>query len=712
MANNHGIATSTGEQRARDFDMQHSYVDDGGVPDVPSSSLTLDAFATDAYIAEGSAGQVELTFARQAAVAVTLTAVDGIHWLAIDTSTFAVRAGWTRPVFGAHYLLQQVTLQPAMSDGLLVLAQITVAGSVITAVVNVASFDASPANIVNVADFGAIPTDDEATGFDSFAAITAAIATLTNGSAIYFPPTPNANFFRITQSLVFPRLNGINIFGNGMRSSHIHVVGSATDCFTWGSPTSQINGTVVRDIQLSAETKGTNTGIVWDRVSRSRMFRVRVTGFNVGIHSIDSLVWRLADSEIDSNIIGLLQDSVGITGPNSIYITGSTFNANTDWGLSFNDGAGVAIIGNDFESNASNNVEASGNFGGIRSVTSSRAWTIAGSYFEQNLAAAGPATYHDILIGANAEHTSGFIAGNLFNGRGITETADYTPLTLNRATGFHVTGNYLNVGNRFVRFGSNSVENVVEQTNFHPTPGQVDVTDPSTIYAITTPDLFAFSGNRIVDEALLPYDGSNLIVGDMPFAGFSFNAGGGTSTFIHPAIDFHGRRIVGQIDRPSGQPTPFLTRTAITIDADNEEQLRNNFITFEIYAKASASGTLRVILNGTNIDHSVSTTWTQFKATAFLSSSATTVTLQLNLQTEVTMDLAAPRFYRGLASLGDASSVGGVPYWTSGAIPTDGTWVQKDIIWVNNPTGATPNVLFVCTVGGSSGGTWATLTAN
>ena len=50
MANDHDIALSTGEQRARDRDAHGVFVSDTGIPLVPSSSLTIDPFACDAYV--------------------------------------------------------------------------------------------------------------------------------------------------------------------------------------------------------------------------------------------------------------------------------------------------------------------------------------------------------------------------------------------------------------------------------------------------------------------------------------------------------------------------------------------------------------------------------------------------------------------------------------------------------------------------------------
>jgi hypothetical protein len=171
--NDHGLPGADQEQRARDQDAHGAYIASGCSFVVPSSSLTLAAQACDTYTGEGPAGQKELVFARQAAVALTLTAVDGTHWIAMDTSTFATRTGWTRSVFGAHYLTQQAATQPAPIDGVFIVTEVTVATSVITVVRTFAPRSAQSAqdSIHYVNDYGALPDD----GLDDTAAFQAAI---------------------------------------------------------------------------------------------------------------------------------------------------------------------------------------------------------------------------------------------------------------------------------------------------------------------------------------------------------------------------------------------------------------------------------------------------------------------------------------------------------------------------------------------------------
>jgi hypothetical protein len=152
MPNDHGLSPSTAEQRARDADTTLDFLASGGRPPLPSSSLTLAAFATQGYVTNG----VELVYVDQPAVAVTFPAVDGIHWLALDHSTFEAVTGWTRPTFGAHYIIQQNAANPGSPAGALLCAEVLIAGSIITSVDYLAASTATL--LVNVQNFGADPT--------------------------------------------------------------------------------------------------------------------------------------------------------------------------------------------------------------------------------------------------------------------------------------------------------------------------------------------------------------------------------------------------------------------------------------------------------------------------------------------------------------------------------------------------------------------------
>jgi len=130
MPNDHNLPSSTEEQRARDADAHDPWITRGGVPDVPVSSLTLPAWATSAYVLGG----VESIFVEQPAVSVVLADVAGMHWIALHASTVDAVAGWTRPTFGSHYLLQVSATRPVDPAGGLVIGAATVAASIITTV--------------------------------------------------------------------------------------------------------------------------------------------------------------------------------------------------------------------------------------------------------------------------------------------------------------------------------------------------------------------------------------------------------------------------------------------------------------------------------------------------------------------------------------------------------------------------------------------------
>lgn len=109
-----------------------AYVVSGCLPTVPGASLTLAAFACAGYV-DGAAG--DLVYTSQAAATVTLANTNGEHWLALHRDTSTAVGGWTRRA-GSHYLFQQAATLPAEPSGGLIVARVTVAASVITAVLD------------------------------------------------------------------------------------------------------------------------------------------------------------------------------------------------------------------------------------------------------------------------------------------------------------------------------------------------------------------------------------------------------------------------------------------------------------------------------------------------------------------------------------------------------------------------------------------------
>lgn len=110
-----------------------AYIFSGGLPVVPSSSLTLDAFATTAFVHDGSTPTKLIPVVQASHTLGPLNAGNGTYWLAIHRDTRSSVSNWTRQR-GTHYLWRQVTNKPAHPTGGLVFAKITVAGGVITAV--------------------------------------------------------------------------------------------------------------------------------------------------------------------------------------------------------------------------------------------------------------------------------------------------------------------------------------------------------------------------------------------------------------------------------------------------------------------------------------------------------------------------------------------------------------------------------------------------
>lgn len=129
MSNTHGIPDSAKELQAIMGDLQSPCIISSTFPAVPVTSLTLAAFATRAYVKDGT----DLRYVEQSAMPITLSGADGQFWLAAHKDTSSAVASWTR-VPGTHYLWRSNPTKPAAPAGGLILSQVTVAGGVITAV--------------------------------------------------------------------------------------------------------------------------------------------------------------------------------------------------------------------------------------------------------------------------------------------------------------------------------------------------------------------------------------------------------------------------------------------------------------------------------------------------------------------------------------------------------------------------------------------------
>lgn len=148
-----GAGTVTINYREPTVDGLSSFIVSGGAPQVPSpGSLTFAAFACRGNITFNA----QWHHVNQTAASVgPLNAGNGTYWLALHRDTTTVLAGWTRQA-GTQYLWQLNAVSPGNPIGGLLLAQVTVAGGVITVVTD--KRKRTPVATVSFVDFGADPT--------------------------------------------------------------------------------------------------------------------------------------------------------------------------------------------------------------------------------------------------------------------------------------------------------------------------------------------------------------------------------------------------------------------------------------------------------------------------------------------------------------------------------------------------------------------------
>jgi hypothetical protein len=154
--------------------MPGPYITQGGLPIVPSASITLPAFACTGVLY--SAG-VSTAVTQVPAIVGPLVGGNGTYWVALHRDPVAAVSGWTRQA-GTRYLWTKATTRPALADGV-VLALVTVAGGVITQIDDLRV----PSSLVregtyNVTDplYGGVADDSTDVGPALRAAIAAAIA--------------------------------------------------------------------------------------------------------------------------------------------------------------------------------------------------------------------------------------------------------------------------------------------------------------------------------------------------------------------------------------------------------------------------------------------------------------------------------------------------------------------------------------------------------
>jgi len=209
MPNTHG--TPTREAPAWWGDSLQPYVHSGGLPVVPTTALTVAAFACQGYV-RGAAG--ELVFVDQAAAAVgDLDAGDGTYWLALSRDPSTAVASWTRQA-GTHYCWRLAATQPAMPVGLVRLARVVVVAGIITTVADFrrpASYARSGVYDVTDALYGAIGR----VGTDDHVAIQSAMDAVgvQGGGTVWFPVTTPACTYDLGTTGLVVQYNGVRLHG-------------------------------------------------------------------------------------------------------------------------------------------------------------------------------------------------------------------------------------------------------------------------------------------------------------------------------------------------------------------------------------------------------------------------------------------------------------------------------------------------------------------
>lgn len=132
MSTSHDSRSTGAEQQAWWGEAFAAFIATGGEPVVPSSSTTLDAFATAGYTIESG----KMAYVSQASHVVgPLISGNGTYWLALHKDLTGVVFGWTRQPL-THYLWQQNGTQPDDPPGGIVFARVTMSGGVVTEVTN------------------------------------------------------------------------------------------------------------------------------------------------------------------------------------------------------------------------------------------------------------------------------------------------------------------------------------------------------------------------------------------------------------------------------------------------------------------------------------------------------------------------------------------------------------------------------------------------
>jgi hypothetical protein len=151
-ANTHDFGGNAAREQAAWFgDMNQPFVVSGCVPAVPvPPSLSVAPLACHAYV---RATTGELVYVAQDAHEVgPFNAGNGVYWLAVHRNTSSAVAGWTREA-ATHYVWLKSATAPTVPAEMLLVAQVTVAGAVITASSALAPVNAREAGVSYVSTF-------------------------------------------------------------------------------------------------------------------------------------------------------------------------------------------------------------------------------------------------------------------------------------------------------------------------------------------------------------------------------------------------------------------------------------------------------------------------------------------------------------------------------------------------------------------------------
>lgn len=249
----------------------------GGVPAVPSSSLTLPSTATVAWVLGTGSPSVGLQYVSQSAHTVgPLNSGNGTYWTLLYQDRSSTVAGWTRQP-GTSYLWQYNPTTPATPPGGMLLAMLTVSGGAITAVQRIAK--GVPSRYIpgtDVTSLGVV--GDGAT--DNTARLNDALRSANN---LYFPPgTYLTGPVTLSQHTHITLAAGASLQTNGAVGDMITSVGWNLDIIGSDSEGSQIlPKTGYSAIRLAGNwSVGHPLG--------AAQFRCARIGFHGGLHAVNA----------------------------------------------------------------------------------------------------------------------------------------------------------------------------------------------------------------------------------------------------------------------------------------------------------------------------------------------------------------------------------------------------------------------------------------